>query len=292
MRLVLSRLAVTAAVVLAPASVIADEVRMRDGRVIDGEVTSPPGASEVVVVTRAGGMNATLHLQAAEVRAITFGKSERQQALEAFQAKRTRVEADPASTADQLWCIAESAKSLGESSAFRALAQAVLDRDGDHLAARQALGYVLQHGRWMKRAEAALARGETFFRGRWTPVALRDAVLAEERRAAEEAEANAARARETRLAQIEVEKKEAELRAAQQAAQPSPPTFIYASHLHVPAIFGSGSYWRNGSRGGCLRPGVIARPVTSVPLVPNCRSPLQFSADGQSTGINWSLVYR
>ena len=45
----------------------ADEIRMRDGRVIDGEVRSEAGSTEVTVVTRVGGMNATLHLKAADV---------------------------------------------------------------------------------------------------------------------------------------------------------------------------------------------------------------------------------
>lgn len=297
-----TRLFATAAVILVPVFLGADEVRMRDGRVIDGEVTSPAGASEVIVVTRAGGMSATLRLKAADVLAITFGKSKQQQAVEAFQTKRAKAEADPATTADQLWRIAESAKALGENIAFRELAQMVLDKDGDHIAARQALGYVLHDGRWMKPAEAALARGEVFFRGRWTPTAQRDAVLAEERRAAEESEAKAARAREARLAQIEVEKKEAELRAAQQAAEPAPPTIIYGSYTPVPSIYTAGAYWNNGRWGGCHRPGVITGPVTggpvtgrpgtSGPVVPGCPPPLQFSANGQGNGYNWSLNYR
>ena len=286
-------LVATVAVIFAPVSANADEVRLRDGRLIEGEVTSPTGASEVVVVTRAGGMSATLHLKAADVLKITFGKSKQQQSLEAFQAKRSKAEADPATTADQLWRIAESAKALGENIAFRELAQAVLDKDGDHLAARQALGYVLQDRRWMKPAEAALARGEVFFRGRWIPSAQRDAVLAEERRAVDEAEAKATRAREARLAQIELEKKEAELRAAQIAAQPAPPTIIYGSYSQVPSIYTSGTYWNNGYwGGGCHRPGGFRRPVTGGPVVPTCPPPLHFSANGQGNGVNWSLNYR
>lgn len=275
-------------------SLAADEVRMRDGRVIDGEVLSEAGAAEVTVVTRAGGMSATLHLKSADVLAIRYGKSDQQKRIDAFQGKRTKLEADPATTADAYWRLAEEAKSLGENVAFRELANRVLDVDADHPQARQALGYVLQDRRWMKPAEAAIARGEVYFRGRWMPAAQRDAVLVEERRVQDEAEAKAAAAREQRLAELEMAKKEADLRAAQRAAEPAPPTVIYnTTYTPVPSIL-YGSYYNNGGWGGGSWGGGYGRPPSVVyPPAPACGgSSLQVQASGQGNGYNWAFGYR
>lgn len=270
----------------------ADEIRMRDGRVIDGEVKSEAGSSVVTVVTRAGGMSATLHLKAADVLAISYGKSDQQKRIDAFEGKRSKLEADPATSADAWWRLAEEAKGLGENVAFREIANRVLDVDADHPQARQALGYVLQDRRWMKPAEAAVARGEVHFRGKWVPAAQRDAVLAEEQRVQAEAEAKAAAAREQRLAELEVARKEADLRAAQRAAEPVPPTVIYnTTYTPVPSIIYGRYYGGSWGGPGCVRPPLVVGPQ------PDCRLPvggsgLQVQAAGQGNGYAWGLQYR
>ncbi len=279
----------------------ADEISLKDGRTIDGEVLSQPGDSDVVVQTRVGGISATIRLKNAEVIAITYGKTANQRLQEAFAAKRQALVAkdkQAAQSADTWWLLAEEAKRIGDTLAWRSLAQTTVERDPSHAPARLALGYVQQDGSWMKPAEAAAARGEVLFRGKWMPAAQRDAVLAEEKRVEEEATARATRERELRLAQIELAKREAELRAAQRAAQPAPvPQVIYTT-----SSYGSnyGSRW-NGSYCGTtwgdpgwsnvtvIRPPLLMRPTPVVPCQP---SGLKVEAAGQGNGFAWGLSYR
>ena len=53
----------------------ADEIKLKDGRVIDGDVLSVPGEPLVEFKTRVGGMTAVLHFKATDIVAITYGKT-------------------------------------------------------------------------------------------------------------------------------------------------------------------------------------------------------------------------
>lgn len=279
----------------------ADEISLKDGRTIDGEVISQPGDPDVVVTTRVGGISATIRLKHADVIAITYGKTDNQRIQEAFAAKRQALVAKDKQTAQSAatwWLLAEEAKRLGDTMAWRSLAQTTVERDPNHAPARLALGYVQQDGKWMKPAEAAAARGEVLFRGKWMPAAQRDAVLAEEKRVAEEATARATRERELRLAQIDLAKREAELRAAQRAAEPAPaPQVIYTTNSYG-STYGSSwngsscnTVWGNPGWNNVtvIRPPLLVRPTPVVPCRP---SGLQVQAAGQGNGFAWGLSYR
>lgn len=264
----------------------ADEVRLRDGRIIDGEVLSQPGDSEVTVTTRVGGMSATLHLRPSEVLSISYGVSVQQRKLADFNAKRKAlserdaVAPQPAAT---WWRLAEDAKALGENATVRELAQTAVDRDGDFAPARVALGYVKQDGVWMKPAEAALARGEVWFRGRWTPAAQRDAVLAEEERAAAELAAKQAADQQRRQAEIDIAKQIADLRAAQRAAEPAPaPQMIFGTYTTVPSIVTGPWGYNQWNNCGPWR--------HEQPRVDN--SGLSVMAAGQGNGYTWGVSLR
>ena len=274
----------------------ADEITLKDGRIIDGQVVSPAGSERVEIRTRTGGMIAVLHLKAEEVVAIRYGKTEQQKKQEAFDAKCAAMDKTDG-TAEQWWALAEEAKALGENTAYRHLLQTVVVKDEDFAPARAALGQIKQDGRWMKPAEAAAARGEVFFRGKWMQAAEREGILGEEARVASEAETQALKDRNDRLAAIELATKEAQLRAAEaearRAAAPAPSTQIiysnYAAYSPYPTVLGNSYRWR-----GCptVYP-AIGGVHTGGHLAPVCPAPsgLSVQAAGQG-GITWGLSYR
>ena len=270
----------------------ADEITLKDGRVIDGEVVSKPGDDQVEIRTRTGGMIAVLHVKAGEITGIHYGKTEQQKRQEAFDAKRAALTKSDG-TADQWWALAEEAKALGENPVFRQLAQTAVAHDSDFAPARAALGQVKQDGKWMKPAEAAAARGEVFFRGKWVQAAEREGILAEEARVAQEAETNVAKDRAARLADLEVATKEAELRGAQaaarRAAEPAPaPQVIYSTFTPYPTILRNPYVW-----GGCPTPYVGGYQQAQISTgCPTWGGGLSVQANGQGSGFNWGLNLR
>ena len=275
----------------------ADEVHLRDGRIIEGEVLSQPGDGDVTITTRAGGMSATLHLRASEVLSISYGVSAQQRKLADFTARKKALserEAQVPQPASEWWRMAEEAKALGENVAFRELAQATVDHDRDFAPARLALGFVQQDGVWMKPAEAAVARGEVWFRGRWTPAAQRDAILAEEARAAQELATRQAADQQRRQAELDLAKQAADLRAAQRAAEPAPaPQIIFGTYSTVPTVL-TGSWncgpWNNsvvtgGQWTGCGPGGWHHEQQPRREY-----GGLDLSASGQGNGFNWGLT--
>lgn len=274
----------TALALLSVAVVPADEISLKDGRVIDGEVMSQPGEATVEIKTRTGGMTAVLHVKASEIVAIRYGKTEQQKKQEAFDAKRAVLAKQADSTAEQWWALAEEAKTLGDNPAFRQLAQAAIGRDADFAPAHAALGQVKQDGKWMKPAEAAAARGEVFFRGKWVQAGEREGVLAEEARVAKEAEAKEAKDHERRLADLELAKKESELRAAQaaerRANEPAPaPVYSFGSYTPYPTIIQNPYVWGGN------------RPVYPGPGC-NTGGGINLQANGQGNGFTWGFQYR
>ena len=270
----------------------ADEITLKDGRVIDGEVLSKPGEDKVEIRTRTGGMVAVLHVKVGEISGIQYGKTEQQKLQEAFDAKRAALTKTDG-TAEQWWALAEEAKALGENPVFRQLAQAAIAHDGDFAPARAALGQVKQDGKWMKPAEAAAARGEVFFRGKWVQAAEREGILAEEVRVAQEADAKVAKDRAAHMADLEVATKEAELRAAQaaarRAAEPAPAAqFIYSSYTPYPTILRNPYVW-----GGCTTPYVGGSHQPDIATgCPTWGGGLHVQANGQGNGFNWGINYR
>jgi membrane protein involved in colicin uptake len=269
------RFALLAAVVLPsilPVPLSGDEIRLKDGRTVEGEITSAPGASEVTIVAHAGGMDATLHFKANEIAKTTYGDTPNQVKFKAFIAKRTKAEKDPTTSAAALWTLAEEARVLGETAAVRPLAKAVIAKDPDHAQARQVLGFVKQDGKWMKPAEAALARGEVLFRNQWMPPAQRDAILAEEKRAAAEAEAKAAKEREAKIANAAV----AEARAKAEKAQAE------ADAANAPyATFGTGYVVPSNV--------VLVPGCTTTTTTTGTSSGIRVHAQGGGSSSSWSV---
>ena len=271
----------------------ADEITLKDGRVIDGEVLSKPNDEQVEIRTRTGGMIAVLHVKAGEITGIRYGKTAQQKRQEAFDAKCTALTKTDG-TAGQWWVLAEEAKALGENPVFRQLAQKTIAHDSDFAPARAALGQVKQDGKWMKPAEAAAARGEVFFRGKWVQAAEREGVLAEESRVALEAEAKVAKDRAAHLADLEVATKEAALRTAQaearRAAEPAPaPQVIYSTYYTpYPTIIRNPYVW-----GGCPTP--FPGGYQQGQIITGCSSGnggLSVTATGQGNGYRWGVNYR
>jgi len=273
---------------------VADEITLTDGRVIDGEVLSKPNDEQVEIRTRAGGMVAVLHVKAGEISGIRYGKTEQQKRQESFDVKRAALTKTDG-TAEQWWALAEEAKALGENPAFRQLAQTTVAHDSDFAPARAALGQVKQDGKWMKPAEAAAARGEVFFRGKWVQAAEREGILTEEARVAQEAETKVAKDRAAHLADLEVATKEAALRTAQaearRAAEPvsaPAPQIIYSTYTPYPTIIRNPYVW-----GGCPTPYISG--FQQGQYSSGCAGGtggLSVTATGQGNGYSWGLNYR
>lgn len=272
----------------------ADEISLKDGRVIDGEVLSHPGDEQVEIRTRTAGMIAVLHVKAGDITAIRYGKTEQQKKQEAFDAKRAALEKSDG-TVEQWWALAEEAKALGENPVFRKLALAAIAKDENFAPARAALGQIKQDGKWMKPSEAAAARGEVFFRGKWILAAEREGILDDEARVAHEADQQAVKDRAAHLAALEVATKEAELRTAQaearRAAEPvaaPAPQIIYSTYTTYPTILNNPYVWS-----GCPTVYPADRRPEHVPTV--CvppRTGLSVQAVGQSKDFSWGLTYR
>lgn len=303
---------------IGPASVaLGDEIRMTDGRVIEGEITSTPEAKDVDIKTRSGGMTAVMHLKAADIAKITYGQTAQQKLLAAFDSKRA-VLTTSGGTAEQWWTLAEEGRTLGENVAVRQIAQRVIELDGDWAPARVMLGFVKQDSKWMKPAEAAAARGEVYFRGKWMQAAQRDGIVAEEVRIAKATAELTAQELATRAAELELAKKKAEVDAAHAAAAAAaaPAVNIYNTTTpgssYVGATYSSG--WGGNFGGGYYPPVVIYPPLCRPPVyrppvycppvgcppvgcppiaVPhNSGSNFFFGATGQSNNTQWGVGIR
>jgi len=253
----------TTLTVLAVSVLAADEIHLADGRVLDGVVLSH-GATAVLRI-RAAGISAEIQVPTNDILRIVPGLTKAEQARQAFFAKRESLTAaDQASPqpVSAWWSLAQEAKAADEPKAMRDLARVVIARDPEHAGARAMLGQVQQDGRWMTPDEAAVARGEVWFRGRWTALAVRDAILAEEARASSEASA--------RLAQMRAERIES---AAYTTTAAAPSTQIYiGTTTFIP-----------------LAPIYYPYPR---PL-PACQpSGLMLQASGSRPGFAWNLTYR
>ena len=253
----------------------ADEITLVDGRTLEGELTSEPGAAEVVLKTSSGGMVAMQRFPAAQVRSIFHGQTPLQAAVATLDARRKTLGTGGDATA--WWRLAEDYRAQGEAAQGKRCAQVVIERDPDHEAARALLGWVRYDGRWLRPTEAAVARGQVLFRGRWVMPAERDAVLAEEARVAAEAQARREQRRAEDRADAVVRRERAEAAAAEAAAEPQA-WAVFGQVQPVPSIL-----QRN--------PRLWACPPTTVTTVPATPA-VQIQAAGNSGGVQWSAEYR
>jgi hypothetical protein len=269
--------ALLAVCVLGSAGVLAgDEIHLIDGRVIEGEVTSPPEAATVDIRSGAGSLVAIQHFERAKVARIVYKTSPRQARLGELAARRAALTAE--ASADDCYRLALQFREAGESAQAKELAGEAVARDRQHAEARKLLGQALYNGVWMRPAEIALARGEVFFDGRWMPFAEREAILADQARRREEA----AVARKA----LEERRRSAALAAA--SSEMHPPTAVPGSYsygylagnplapyraVYWPAYggypvggsyLGGGGYVGGGYTGGYSSGGYCPRPVVSI----------------------------
>ena len=162
------RRSVLAALLLGAAlPALADEVRTKDGRLLEGKVIED-GAAGVRIRLRFGGEVA---VPRADVDAVVLKD------LPEDAVARKRAALDPKDV-DGLWKLALEARDLKLRRVFEDLADEVLRLDPDHAGANDARGNVPYDGKWMKPAErdrlaAAKERAERTkqglveWKGRW-----------------------------------------------------------------------------------------------------------------------------
>lgn len=221
----------------------ADEVYLRDGRVLDGEVISAPESAVVDLKAGSGTLVAIQHFDRAIVLRITYGISVRDQAIAGLRARRAALAGG--GEASDWWALSVSARDSGDLIMAKECATETLARDRQHSEAAKALGLSRHNGIWMRANEAAVARGEIYFRDRWVTWGQRDAVLADEAKRHDEA-----------LAEQKVRDENRRIAAAQAALasganQPYPETSLNIQNYqtpYVPLVGGYGFhsvYWQN-----------------------------------------------
>jgi len=245
----------------------ADEVYLNDGRVIEGEVTTVEGGNGGInVKTGVGSMVVVQHFTADRVEKVVYGKSVRQDKIDAVATKRKAL--TDASDADECWTLAQEAKEAGDPILYRELALETLARNRQHDDARTALGLTVVRGVAMKSNEAAVASGLLAYNGRWVTWSEREQSLTLK---AQREEKEGAR-------REELEKRRA-ARAAAQAAYDnlvSPYSSVnipYSSSRNAPRVI----YW--------------ATPCP-VPLQPlNTGSGISIRAGGGGSHHSWSFTW-
>jgi len=252
-------------------SLRADEVRLADGRVLEGEVISQPDADIVDLRTGSGSLVVIQHFPRGQIVGIVYGTSPRQKAQDGLRAERQRLGDE--GSAEEWWALAERARELGDSIAHRELAAETVARDRHHGPARKALGQIRQRGIWMRPNEGAVSRGEVLHNGRSMTWPEREAAVAQ-----------AARDRDLAVARRSEREQEARDRriraAAESVAYYDPP-----SATVIPGYQGS-----NQAR-DCR---VVYWPVVSghTTVVQHGGSGLSVTASGRSSGLSWAFTWR
>ncbi len=287
MRRLLPYLMIAAALVVGcSAALSADEVYLKDGRVLEGEVVSPPGATFLDLKVSAAGMVAVQHFDQDKVTRVTYGKSARQRDTETLLADRAKL--GPEADAAAWWRLAERAKAMGDQVLARDLANETVARDRDHEEARRVLGMVRFRGVWMRPGEAATARGDVLFRGGFISWAERERTLADEVK---------------RHQDLEIARKErADQRRADAVAR-APADLYPETDLGYSRPYRS-YYWPGYGNSYPGYPGypVVVYPVGGFPgggfpgtprppLYPHPRSGLSVNASGGGSNSAWSFSW-
>ena len=155
-------------VLVAPVTVAADEVQLKNGNKLVG-IAREEG-DRVVVEVGAG----TVTLWRSEVERIVVTKT----ALHEYQERLQRI-AKSTQAADFV-DLAVWARENGVPRYSVPLLERAIALEPDHKAAREMLGHAFLNGRWMTKAESMEAQGYVEFRGKWVTQAERDAILAAE----------------------------------------------------------------------------------------------------------------
>ena len=260
----LLRLGIPAVILLVSAWVapgFADEVRLLDGRVLEGEIISKPEADVIDLKVTSGGMSVTQHLPRHLVASVSYGVSPRQK--EAAAIAKGRADLGTGGDAAAWYALVERARGIGDSVLARDLAEQVVLRDRHHAQARSLLGQSRYRGVWMKTNELRLAEGLVVHQGRAVTWDEREGLMAK-------AEATR-QAAEDRRAEREAERQRRAIQAASVAALAATPdpylTIRYPSQRAI--------YW----------------PPVCTPVLPQqgISSGLRISAGGGSSRFHWNL---
>jgi hypothetical protein len=195
------------ALLLLPTAATADEVFLKGGGRLVGEVVEET-PTRVVLEIGAGRVT----VPRSHVVRMTSSRS----ALEAF---RDRAAALPRNDADGWFDLGLFARSAELPSQARQAFEYVLRLDPTHAGAHQELGHRMVDGRWMTEDESMLARGFVRFEGRWMAPPERDALLEERRAMAIESQARAESQARVREAEARARQAEADARAAEANAR-------------------------------------------------------------------------
>jgi hypothetical protein len=205
------------ALALGAGSAGADEVILRSGGRIVGEIRER--RPDAVVVETGPGLVTVPAAQVARVVTTTAS---------ALSTYRSRAASLKSNDAEGWFELALWARNQGLNTQARRALDHVLAVHPNHAGAHQALGHVLQGGRWMTREEGYLARGFVPFEGSWITPAEREAILTERSALTEERRLRAEADARVREAEARALIAEAEAqRALAQAAAPEPEGIPY-----------------------------------------------------------------
>lgn len=188
------------ALALAPAFAAADEIHLRGGGRVSGEVVSE-SADAVVVEVPAGRVTLPRH----RIERIVRGTS----ALAEYRARASRLAANDV---EGWMALAEWARANDLLTQARAAFEHVLRVSPSHAAAHVASGHVSVNGRWMAQDDAYRARGYVEFEGTWMRPQERQALI-------EERAQRAAERRELAESDARVREADARARAAEAEAR-------------------------------------------------------------------------
>jgi hypothetical protein len=221
--------AMAVVIVLAAPAAWADQVYLRGGGVLSGEVVEQTAAA-VVIEVGPGRMT----LPAASVLRVAHSQS----ALAVFRQRAAGLGPDNPAGWLELARFAESRDLLTQA---REAYEQALSADPGNAVANAALGRQLVDGRWLDREDAYRAHGLVPFDGQWVTPAERAALIAEraaEQRSRELALEASARARE---AEARARTAEAEARRAEAAVQENGIPYGYGD-VGYGGIYGGGVY--------------------------------------------------
>ena len=206
---------------LSPGLVFADEVFLRGGGQLTGQVVEK-GPDSVLVDVGTG----RIGVPSSSVERIVPGETP----LVAYRQRAAGLAPDDAAG----WlALGQWARERGLEEQARAAFQNALAADPGNAAAHRALGHVQLRGEWMTPEESLRARGYVLFEGAWITAERRQEILQERRAAADdrsrwaetEARAREAEARtreadaQARLAEVDAARAELELRRAEDQAR-------------------------------------------------------------------------
>jgi hypothetical protein len=192
-------------IALAATPAFADEIYLRGGGQITGEIISQDEDSVTVDI---GGGTITARMETV----VRIEKS-----TSPLQEYRVRAAKIPAGDAEAWRELARWAKGHALSTQSREAYREVLEILPDDEEANQALGMVQLDGRWVTEEESYRARGYVQFEGKWMTPAEKQAIIADRKAQRAQAEAdrkaNEARVREIEAQQNAEKKREDEERA-------------------------------------------------------------------------------